>query len=237
MSQTRFHDEVILITGGTGALGSAVSCAFLREGARVAVTYRDSRQFEQLQHAAGEGGASRLEGWRVDVTNEGDTQRAVAALEVKLRRIDALVHTVGGYEGGTKLWQTDPTVLDRMLALNVRAAFVACHAVLPVMLRQQRGCIVTVAARAALTQPGGSGAYAASKAAVLALMHSLSQDLKGTGVRANSILPNVIDTAANRKDMPQADFTSWSRPEDIARVIMFLCSPEAQVIDGAAIPV
>ena len=174
MSQTRFHDEVILITGGTGALGSAVSCAFLREGARVAVTYRDSRQFEQLQHAAGEGGASRLEGWRVDVTNEGDTQRAVAALEVKLRRIDALVHTVGGYEGGTKLWQTDPTVLDRMLALNVRA---------------------------------------------------------------NSILPNVIDTAANRKDMPQADFTSWSRPEDIARVIMFLCSPEAQVIDGAAIPV
>jgi len=237
MAQTRFDGSVIVVTGGTGALGSAVSCAFLNEGARVAVTYRDSREFVQLQHAAGESGAPRLEGWQVDVTNEPEMQRAVAALDAKFGRIDALVHAVGGYAGGTKLWQTDPAVFDRMLALNLRAAFVACRATLPIMLRQDRGCIVAVSARAALTQPGGAGAYVAAKAAVLALMHSLSLDLKGTGVRANTILPNIIDTAANRRDMPQADFTSWAKPEDIARVIMFLCGPDSRVINGAAIQV
>jgi NAD(P)-dependent dehydrogenase (short-subunit alcohol dehydrogenase family) len=237
MAPTRFDGSAILITGGTGALGSAVGRAFLREGARVAVTYRDPREYEELQHAVGDSDAPRLEGCQVDVTDEAQMQRAVAALDAKFGRIDALVHTVGGYAGGTKLWQTDPAVLERMLALNLRAAFVACRVTLPTMLRQDRGCIVTVSARAALTQPGGSGAYVASKAAVLALMHSLSLDLKGTGVRVNTVLPNVIDTAANRKDMPQADFASWSKPEDIARVIMFLCGPESCVINGAAIPV
>ena len=237
MSPTRFAEQPILITGGTGALGSAVCRAFLSEGARVAVTYRDAREFEQLKRVAGESDAERLEGLQVDVTSEPEMQRAVAAIEARLGRIDALVHTVGAYAGGASLWQTDPAVLDRMLALNLRAAFVTCRAALPGMLRQDRGCIVTVSARMALTQPGGSGAYVASKAAVLALMHSLSQDLKGTGIRVNTILPNLIDTAANRKAMPQADFSSWTKPEDIARVILFLCSPESQVINGAAIPV
>lgn len=237
MSPARFDEQGILVTGGTGALGGAVCCAFLREGARVAVTYRDLREFEQLKRVAGESGAERLDGWQVDVTNEPEMQRAVAAVDARLGRIDALVHTVGAYAGGASLWQTDPAVLDRMVALNLSAAFVACRATLPVMLRHDRGCIVTVSARAALTQPGGSGAYVASKAAVLALMHSLSLDLKGTGIRVNTILPNVIDTAANRKAMPQADVSGWSKPEDIARVILFLCGPESQVINGAAIPV
>jgi NAD(P)-dependent dehydrogenase (short-subunit alcohol dehydrogenase family) len=237
MSQARFDGQVILITGGTGALGSAVSRAFLREGARVAVTYRDSREFESLQRAAGESDAARLAGWQVDLTNEPQMQGAVSALDAGFGRIDALILTAGGYAGGSKLWQTDLAVFDRMLALNLRAALVACRATLPTMLRQDRGCIVSVSARAALTQPGGSGAYVASKAAVLALMHSLSMDLKGTGIRVNTILPNVIDTAANRKAMPQADSTTWSKPEDIARVIMFLCSADSQVINGAAIPV
>jgi NAD(P)-dependent dehydrogenase (short-subunit alcohol dehydrogenase family) len=237
MAQAQFDDQVILITGGTGALGSMVSRAFLRAGARVAVTYRDSREFEQLQRAAGESDAARLAGWQVDLTSEAEMQRAVSALDAAFGRIDALVHTAGGYAGGTKLWQTDLAVFDRMLALNLRAAFIACRATLPIMLRQNRGCIVTVSARAALTQPGASGAYVASKAAVLALMHSLSLDLKGTGIRVNTILPNVIDTAANRRDMPQADSAGWSKPEDIARVIMFLCSADSQVINGAAIPV
>jgi NAD(P)-dependent dehydrogenase (short-subunit alcohol dehydrogenase family) len=237
MSQTRFDGQVILITGGTGALGSAVSRTFLGEGARVAVTYRDSREFEQLKRAAGESDAARLAGWQVDLTSEAQMQGAVSALAAEFGRIDALVHTAGGYAGGTKLWETDPVAFDRMLAVNLRAAFVACRATLPTMLRQDRGCIVTVSARAALTQPGGSGAYVASKAAVLALMNSLSLDLKGTGIRVNTILPNLIDTAANRKNMPQADVTGWSKPEDIARVIMFLCSADSRVINGAAIPV
>jgi NAD(P)-dependent dehydrogenase (short-subunit alcohol dehydrogenase family) len=237
MSQSRFAGQVILITGGTGALGSAVSCAFLREGAQVAVTYLNASEFQQLKRTAGEAAVARLRGWQVDVANEAQTQSMIGQLDADFSRIDALVHTVGGFAGGTKLWQTDPAVLERMLTLNLRAAFVACRATIPTMLRAHRGCIVTVSAMAALTQPGGSGAYVASKAGVLALMHSLSHDLKGSGIRVNSILPTTIDTAANRRDMPDADFSSWSKPEDVARVIMFLCTADSNVINGAAIPV
>jgi NAD(P)-dependent dehydrogenase (short-subunit alcohol dehydrogenase family) len=164
-------------------------------------------------------------------------QGVVADLEAQHGRIDALINTAGGYAGGRKLWQAQLAELERMLALNLRSAFISARCVLPLMLRQQRGCIVTVAARAALLQPGGAGAYVASKAAVLALMHSLAMDLKGTAIRVNNVLPNIIDTPANRRDMPSADFDSWAKPEDIAQVILFLCSAESRVISGAAIPV
>jgi len=105
------------------------------------------------------------------------------------------------------------------------------------MLNQKRGAIVNVAAKAAFDHAAGAAAYAASKAAALAMIDSLAADLKGSGVRANSILPSIIDTAANRKAMPKADFAKWPKPEDIARVILFLCSEEAKVIQGAAVPV
>ncbi len=105
------------------------------------------------------------------------------------------------------------------------------------MLQQQHGSIVNVAAKAAVDHPGGAAAYAASKAAAVAMLDSLATDLKGTGVRVNSILPSIIDTEANRKAMPKADFARWPKPEEIARVILFLCSDEARVIQGAAIPV
>ena len=105
------------------------------------------------------------------------------------------------------------------------------------MLKRKRGTIVNVAAKAALDHPAGAAAYAASKAAALALLDSLAADLKGTGVRVNTILPSIIDTQANREAMPKADFANWPKPGDIARVILFLCSAEAKVIHGAAIPV
>jgi NAD(P)-dependent dehydrogenase (short-subunit alcohol dehydrogenase family) len=105
------------------------------------------------------------------------------------------------------------------------------------MLTQGHGSLVNVAAKAALDRGAGAGAYAASKAAAVALMDSLAGDAKGTGVRVNSILPSIIDTAANREAMPKADFASWPKPEDIARVILFLSSDLARTIHGAAIPV
>jgi NAD(P)-dependent dehydrogenase (short-subunit alcohol dehydrogenase family) len=128
-------------------------------------------------------------------------------------------------------------VLERMLTLNVRPGYALAHAVVPVMLKQKRGAIVNVAAKAAWDHAAGASAYAASKAAALALMDSLAADLKGSGVRVNSILPSIIDTEANRKAMPGADFAKWPKPEEIARVILFLCSDEAKVVHGAAVPV
>lgn len=232
----RFAGNVVLVAGGTGGLGRAVSLAFIEEGARVVVTYRKQEEFAALQSAAG-AKASALEGRRVDVTDEAAAGELIEGVLAEHGQLDALVNAVGGYSGGVKLWESDTKVFDQMLALNLRSGLVLSRAVVPAMLKKRRGVIVNVASKAAVDHPGGTAAYAASKAAALATMDSLAEDLKGTGVRVNSILPSVIDTETNRKAMPKADFAKWPKAEDIARVILFLCSDDAKVIHGAAIPV
>jgi NAD(P)-dependent dehydrogenase (short-subunit alcohol dehydrogenase family) len=231
-----FSGKVVLIAGGTGGLGYAVSLAFLEEGARVAVTYRKEEEFAALKQAAG-ANASALEGSLVDVTDEGATAELVAGVILQHGRLDALVNTVGGYAGGVTLWELETKVFDRMLSLNLRSGYALARAVLPAMLKQRHGSIVNVAAKAAFDHGAGAAAYAASKAAAVAMMDSLAADTKGTGVRVNSILPSIIDTAVNRRAMPNADFAVWPKPEQIAQVILFLCSENAAVIHGAAVPV
>ena len=231
-----FSDQVVLVAGGTGGLGRAVSRAFLTEGARVVVTYRHQEEFASLQDTAGTG-VSRLEGHPVDVTDETAVGRLIADVLSKHGRLDAMVNTVGAYAGGVKLWELETRVFDQMLSLNLRAGYALARAAVIPMLKQKHGAIVNVAAKAALDHGAGASAYAASKAAALAMIDSLAADVKGTGVRVNSVLPSIIDTEANRKAMPGSDFAIWPKPEDIARVILFLCSDDAQVIHGAAIPV
>ena len=148
-----------------------------------------------------------------------------------------MVNTVGGYAGGLKLWELDTKVFDQMLALNLRTGYALSRAAVRVMLKQGSGAIVNIASKAALQHEAGAAAYAASKAAAVAMIDSLAEDLKGTGIRVNSVLPSIIDTEANRKAMPKADFTKWPKPEDIASVIVFLCGDGGKVIHGAAIPV
>lgn len=225
-----------MVAGGTGGLGRAVSRAFLEEGARVVVTYRDQKEFDSLKSEASANSAS-IEGHVVDVTDETAVRQLLDHILTQHGRLDALVNTVGGYSGGVSLWELETKVFDRMLALNLRSGYVLSRAAMPAMLKQKHGAIVNVAAKAALDHGAGAAAYAASKAAAVALMDSLAADAKGTGVRVNSILPSIIDTEPNRKAMPNADFAKWPKPEEIARVILFLCSDDAKVIQGAAIPV
>lgn len=232
----RFSDHVALIAGGTGGLGRAVSLAFLQEGAKVIVTYRKQEEFSTLKNAADQHG-SRLSGHPVDVTDELPVRQLIEKVLREHRRLDILVNAVGGYAGGLTLWETEPNVLETMLALNLRSGYALSRAVTPAMLKQKRGSIVNIASQAAVKHDAGAAAYAASKAGALAMMDSLAQDLSGTGVRVNSILPSIIDTEANRRAMPNADFAKWPKPEDIARVIVFLCSDDAKVIHGASIPV
>jgi NAD(P)-dependent dehydrogenase (short-subunit alcohol dehydrogenase family) len=231
-----FAEKVVLVAGGTGGLGRAVSLAFLNAGAELTVTYQNEQEFGGLRSACG-ANASRLGGRQVDVTDEAAVQKLIDEVITQHRRLDVLVNTVGGFVGGMKLWETDAKILDRMLALNLRSGFVLARAAVRPMLKQGKGAIVNVAARAGLDHPAGLGAYAASKAAAVAMIDSLAADLKGSGVRANSILPSIIDTEANRKAMPGADFGKWPKPEEIAKVILFLCSEDARLIHGAAIPV
>jgi NAD(P)-dependent dehydrogenase (short-subunit alcohol dehydrogenase family) len=178
-----------------------------------------------------------LEGFAVDVTDEGATSELIGGVLSRHGRVDALINTVGGYVGGVRLWELEAKVFDVMLSLNLRAGYALARAVVPAMLKQKYGAIVNVAAKAAFDHGAGAAAYAASKAAALAMMDSLAADVKGTGVRVNSILPSIIDTAVNRRAMPNADFAAWPKPEEIARVILFLCSDNAAVVHGAALPV
>ena len=231
-----FTNKVALVAGGTGGLGQAVSLAFLNAGARVMVPYGVEAGFLRLKTAAGEAGA-RLEGSEVDVTDEEAVKGLMERIVSAHGHLDVLVNTVGGYAGGMKLWESDDATLDKMLALNLRSGFVLARAAAKRMVEKGSGAIVNVAARAALDHPAGLGAYAASKAAAVALMDSLAADLKGSGVRVNSILPSIIDTEANRKAMPHADYKAWPKPDEIARVVLFLASDDARVIHGAAIPV
>jgi NAD(P)-dependent dehydrogenase (short-subunit alcohol dehydrogenase family) len=234
--EQRFAGQVVLVAGGTGGLGRAVSEEFLREGATVVVTYRNEPEFSALRNEAS-ANASRLEGHSIDVTDDRVVQQLVADIVAKYRRLDVAVNCIGGYEAGWKLWEMDPKVLDLMLALNLRSGYTLARWVVPAMLKQGRGAIVNVAAKAAVDHAASSAAYAASKSAAVALIDSLAADLKGTDVRANSILPSIIDTEPNRRAMPKADFSKWPKPRDLARVILFLCSDDAKVICGASIPV
>jgi NAD(P)-dependent dehydrogenase (short-subunit alcohol dehydrogenase family) len=227
---------VALVAGGTGGLGHAVSLAFLDDGAKVIVTYRDQKELDALKREAG-GNGSSLEGYLVDVTDEGSVRQLFDKILAEHGRVDALVNTVGAYSGGVNLWKVESKTFDQMIALNLRCGYVLARVAVPAMLKQKTGAIVNISSKAAVDHGAGASAYAASKAGALALMDSLAAEVKGSGVRVNSILPSIIDTEANRKAMPTADFSKWPKPADIARVVLFLCSDEAKVIHGAAIPV
>jgi NAD(P)-dependent dehydrogenase (short-subunit alcohol dehydrogenase family) len=233
--------KVVLVAGGTGGLGRAVSLAFVEAGARVIVTFQRPGDLDYLKSAASAklvavDGAS-LDGYNVDVTDEAAVAKLIDGIVERHGRLDCLVNAVGGYAGGTKLWELETKVFEQQLALNLRAGFVLARAAARVMVKQGSGAIVNVASKAAVDHAAGASAYAASKAAAVAMIDCLAVDLKGTGVRANSILPSIIDTSANRKAMPKADFAKWPKPEEIARVILFLCSDNAKLIQGASVPV
>ncbi len=237
----RIAGKVVLVAGGTGGLGRVVSLAFVKAGARVIVTFQRPGDLDELKKAATvkwvEAEGAALEGDAVDVTDEAEVARLIDGIVARHGRLDCLVNTVGGYAGGVKLWEMETRVFEQQLALNLRAGFVLARAAARVMVKQGNGAIVNVASKAAVDHAAGASAYAASKAAAVAMIDCLAADLKGTGVRANSILPSIIDTAANRKAMPKADFAKWPKPEEIGRVILFLCSEEAKLIQGASVPV
>jgi len=160
--------------------------------------------------------------------------RAVAAA---LPDVDVLVNGVGGFAGGAPLHETDLEVWDRMFRTNVRTAVAMSRAVLPGMLARGRGSIVNVASRAAFERPPGLAAYAASKAAVVALTESLQREVLAHGLRVNAVVPTTIDTPANRAAMPGADFSLWTPPARIADVIHWLASDASATVRGALVPV
>ncbi len=234
--ELRFKDKVALIAGGTGALGRAVATAFAREGARVIVTYRHQQEFDAFISQSKTDGYEAT-GVMVDATDPVSVARMVEDILAKRGALDILVNTIGAYHGGKRIWEEEPSAYEQMMSLNLKAGFALARAVIPAMIRQNRGWIVNVASRAAYGNSPGAALYAASKAGALALFDSLAEEVKPYPISVNSVVPSIFDTPANRQAMPKADYANWPKPEEIADVILFLCSPQARIVHGAAIPV
>ena len=221
-----------VVTGGTGGLGLAVSAAMVEAGYRTIVTWVVDREAEQARAALGD----RVELRRLDVTSPDDANALAAELDGG-SGCWALVHLVGGYLDGRPLGQMSLDEWRRQLDLNATAAAVMMGALLPGMVRRHGGRVVAVSSRAALAPFAGASAYAAGKAALIALVQAASQEVKHDGVTVNCVLPSVIDTPGNRAAQPDADTERWVAPADLAAVIAFLCSDAARAVTGAAIPV
>ncbi|MDN5942055.1 MAG: SDR family NAD(P)-dependent oxidoreductase [Nitrospira sp.] len=218
--------KVVLIAGGSGALGHTVTPAFVNSGAQV-ITADRHHSTDQVA------GVSAM---KADVTDEADVQRLMNDAIRKTGRIDALINLVGGFALG-RAEETDAALWQRMLTMNVTAAFLLSKAVLPYMLKNGNGRILHVAAWAAVEPFPGAAAYLVSKSSLLALIAVLALEMSGSGVTVNGVLPNTIDTPANRASMPEADPSTWTKPESIAETLLFLASDEAAQISGAFIPI
>jgi NAD(P)-dependent dehydrogenase (short-subunit alcohol dehydrogenase family) len=222
----RLDGKVVLIPGGSGALGGTVVPALIGAGARVVTADREPKPARIDNHVT----------MKADVSNEADCRRLIEEVIRKEGRIDALANLVGGFAIGRAV-ETDAALWHRMLATNLTAAFFLSKAVLPHMSERRAGRIVHVAARAAVEPFPGAAAYIVSKAGLAALIRVLATEVAGSGVTANGVLPTTIDTPANRAAMPNTDPSTWVKPESIARLIGFLVSDDAGQINGALIPI
>ena len=221
----------ILVTGGTGALGTSVTRRLLEDGHEVAVSWIVEDEADAARRDLAEFADLLLV--RADLTNPQD----VASLSQETGPVDALVHLVGMWRGGTRLHETDDKTWDLVLDVNLRTAFNTARAVLPGMLDRGWGRLVFVSSQTAYRGQAGQVPYAVSKAAVAALAEAIADDTRGSGVTSNAVAPSVIDTPANRRAFPDADHRLWVSPEDLAATISFLTSDAAGTITGALIPV
>ena len=226
-----FDDSVVLVTGVGGALGSAVAEASLTAGATVCGADLIEQDDEEFLLDDPE----RIDYYQGDFTDEERVAETIETVVERHGRLDYLANVAGTWRGGTPIHETDVSTFDFLFDVNLKTMFLASKHALP-HIREAEGAIVSVAARSSLEGGEGDGIYRASKAGVRILTETIAEEHLGT-VRANAVLPSVIDTPMNREMMPDADHSTWVDPRDIAAVILFLCSDAASVTSGAAVPV
>ena len=217
-----------IVTGGTGGLGAAVTQTLVDDGWRVVVPWFAERELERVREQ------KRLELVQADLTDPDSAANVVATAGEDLR---ALVNLVGGFAMGDRVHATPVDDFEAQLRLNLRPTYLMCAAAVPVLLAAGGGAIVCVSSRAAVQPFAGAAGYITAKAGVLAFVDALHAEYRDDHIRTNAIMPSTIDTPANRAAMPDADFDTWVKPEEIARVIALLCSDDTRVTSGAHVPV
>lgn len=223
------HGRVILISGAKGGLGTFVTNSFLEAGARVFGVSRSIADSD-FPHPNFSAVAAEL--------SDGDRARQVAdAVVNKAGRIDGLVHLVGAFVGGRSVAETDDATLDKMLDLNLRSAFHVIRAILPIMRAQGAGRIVGIGSKAAAEPAALAGVYGASKAALVSLIRTIARENADVHVSANVVLPGTMDTPANRAADPNADYSKWVHPCQVAKLLVHLVSDQASQVSGAVIPI
>jgi NAD(P)-dependent dehydrogenase (short-subunit alcohol dehydrogenase family) len=216
----------VLVAGGTGALGAAVVHELLDAGHAIAATWIVPEERERLASLP-------VELVEADLFDASAAEAAVGAVE----DLDAVVDLVGGFKSGPRVHETDPDEFQGIIRLNLTPAFTLARAAMPRMMDRGGGAFVGVSARPALRPFPGAAGYITGKAAVLAFIRALDAEYRDHGIRCNAILPSVIDTPANREAQPDADWSRWVPPEEVAKVVRFLVSDESGPTSGAAIPV
>ena len=221
--------KIVLVTGANGGLGTAVTQAFLDIGAKVVGSARYIQQavFASVNFIA----------IPADISTGTGAKALIDQVVQKFGRLDVLAHTVGGFAGGQPLTETDDATFQRMFELNLNATFYLLRSAIPVMRTSGQGRIIAIGSRAAKEPGAGVGAYSASKAAMVSLIRTVAIENRDVGITANVILPGTVDTPANRKAMPKADFSTWVHPENIASLMVWLASDAAKDVNGAVIPV
>ncbi len=230
-----FKNKIVLITGGSGGLGKAVTRSFLDHGATVVVSYIVDKEIEELKQTIGD--AQNLDCMKADLTDENSVKNLFGAIAEKYGKLDILANLIGGFWMGGDISEMPFSEWNHMISLNLTTTFLCTREAFSLMKKNDGGKIITISARAALELPPGMAAYTTGKAAVLALTKTLASEGKDYNVQANAILPSIIDTETNRQAMPNADFDKWVKPQEIAEAILALCSQETAVISGTAVKV
>lgn len=222
-------DKVVLITGAKGGLGSFVTQRFLATGATVAGAARNISQ--------GDFPAANFIALPADLTKSTAVNSVTAAIVERYHRLDVLVHVVGGFAGGKSVAETGDSTWEQMRDLNLTSAFYVLRAAIPHLRKSGSGRIVAIGSLAAVEPHAGLGAYVTFKSALVSLVRTVALENRDAGLTANVVLPGTMDTPANRKAMPGADFSKWLQPADVADLILWLADERAAHITGTAIPV
>lgn len=224
-----------VITGATGSLGREVTMEFLRNGGNVITNYRNENKFLDLKKYVFD--SKKLYGYQADLTLENNVKSFFAEVEDRFKRIDALIHLMGGFWMGKEIADTDLNNWKHMMSLNLTSTFLCTREVFSKMRKQCGGTIITISSKTANEFPDRMGAYSVSKAAVLGLTQTLANEGKPYNIQANCLLPSIIDTPANRNSMPDADYTKWVNPNDIAKLLIQLCKPQARLLSQTALKI